>query len=383
LLVHRSDRVLSANRAMNRLLGHSREDALEGVPLADISDLEESSLAGTSSLWETARALDQPAAEAPLRHTRMRHADGTMIATEMANISIDFDGVPAFLMVAHDVTERDHMSARVAAVDRMVAVGTLAAGAAHEINNPLAYVAANAEFVRRKLVLLRAVVGEVTVDANGAVIDLLDMDRALEESGQGVERVRDIVDKLRAMSRADGETRRPVHVEDLVETSLRMANNEIRHRARVRVRFGKLPRVMGNETRLTQVFLNLLLNAAQAIREGAAAENEIAIKGFVDKGMVVVETKDSGSGIPLEDQPRIWDPFFTTRPVGAGNGLGLFVCRANVEALGGRIFLVASKPGSTTMRVELPALTTVERATVPPPPRGIATNPEGADSRYR
>jgi signal transduction histidine kinase/CheY-like chemotaxis protein len=267
-----------------------------------------------------------------------------------------------------DVT-RSQLSARVAAVDRMVAVSTLAAGAAHEINNPLAYVAANAEFVRRKLVVLRETLGDATVDLRGDVVDLADMVRACAECGEGVERVRDIVDKLRSMSRSDGAARRAVRVDQLMESSLRMVHNEIRHRAKVSVRIGQLPPVHGNETRLTQVFLNLLLNAAQSIREGAAGEHEIAIKGFVDDGMVVIEVKDTGCGIAPADQPRIWDPFFTTKPIGTGSGLGLFVCRATVEAHGGRVLLVESRPnGGTTMRIELPPMSAPETPPEPPPP---------------
>jgi two-component system, cell cycle sensor histidine kinase and response regulator CckA len=178
----------------------------------------------------------------------------------------------------------------------------------------------------------------------------------LSEAREGAERVRQIVRQLKSFSRPDEERMDAVDVHAVLDSAVMLAANEIKHRARLKRDYGPVPRVMGNEGRLCQVFLNLVVNAAQAIAEGAVEKNEIRLNTRLGHdGKVLVEVQDTGSGIPREALGRIFDPFFTTKPVGVGTGLGLAICHGIITGLGGDI-LVESEPGrGTTMRVVLPA----------------------------
>jgi len=233
--------------------------------------------------------------------------------------------------------------------DRLVSVGTLAAGAAHEINNPLTYVIANLEFAAR---LVNA---PQSADINAAAEGRARLRRSLNYAREGAERVRLIVKNLRTFSRGDEDRRGPVLVEDVLESSVDMAWNEIRHRARLVREFGPVPAVIANEARLGQVFLNLLLNAAQSIPEGRVADHRIRVATREQGDRVVVEIGDTGVGISPAVLDRIFDPFFTTKPVGEGTGLGLSICHGIVTSLGGAIEVDSTPGHGSTFRVLLPA----------------------------
>lgn len=252
--------------------------------------------------------------------------------------------------------------------DRMASVGALAAGVAHEINNPLAAVLANLEFAQSEL-------------------DTLGVDRAsnvratLEDACEAAQRVRFIVRDLKVFSRASDEDHGPVDVHEVLESTLRMAKSEVRHRARLVRDYADVPRVRANAARLGQVFLNLIVNAAQAIAEGHADANEIRVvtrREGTDR--VAIEVHDSGTGIPPEIAGRVFDPFFTTKPIGTGTGLGLAICHRIVASLNGEITLTTRPEGGTTFRVSLPVATDGLASTpapAPPPPERTRT-PEPA-----
>jgi len=248
--------------------------------------------------------------------------------------------------------ERKKMSEQLLISDRMASVGTLAAGVAHEINNPLAVLIANLEFIAQNLgpiVETPAVPGELLMGLAG-------LREPLRDAQEAAERVRLIVRDLKVFSRSEEEERRgPVDVRGVLESSARMASNEIRHRARLVKEYGEVPKAQANEARLGQVFLNLLINAAQAIPEGRAEANEIGIATRSDAaGNVVVEIRDTGSGIPPEVLPRIFDPFFTTKPQGVGTGLGLHIVHNIVVNHHGGTIALTSDPGRTEFRIGLP-----------------------------
>jgi len=155
-----------------------------------------------------------------------------------------------------------------------------------------------------------------------------------------------------------------------------MADNEIRYRARVVRSYGDIPPVIANDSRLGQVFLNLLVNAAQAIPEGDRDANEIRIATLHEPGYVVVTVADTGAGIPADMIDKIFDPFVTTKLQGAGTGLGLYICRNIVTSLGGEIS-VTSRPGGTQFQVRLRAGTSTASDVSPvpdaaPPPRSLS-----------
>lgn len=251
--------------------------------------------------------------------------------------------------------ERKKMREQLLISERMASVGMLSASVAHEINNPLAVVLANLEIVLQHLEAPAAAPLDVLIGP-------------LRDAHEAAERVSHIARDLKIFSRSSNEEQRgPVDIERVLESALRMASNEIRHRASVVRQYDKLPPVHGNEARLGQVFLNLLVNAAQAIPEGRASENRItlSIRGG-ENNRVVVEISDTGTGMPPEVASRVFDPFFTTKAEGVGTGLGLAICHRIVSSLGGDIS-VESRPGhGTAFSVSLPyAATPLPKAEAP------------------
>jgi signal transduction histidine kinase len=256
--------------------------------------------------------------------------------------------------------DRKKMREQLQISERMASVGTLAAGVAHEINNPLAILTANLELMSEQLAALAA--GQGPVAAGDGSMDttpsrLAKMAQPLRDALEAAERVRLIVRDLKVFSRTDAEERRgPVDIHAVLESSIRLASNEIRHRARLVKDYGELPPVEANEARLGQVFLNLIVNAAQAIPEGHAETNEIRIVTQANaSGRVVVEIHDTGAGIPPAVTSRIFDAFFTTKPVGLGTGLGLAICHRIVTSYGGEISVESQVGKGSVFRIALPA----------------------------
>jgi PAS domain S-box-containing protein len=284
---------------------------------------------------------------------RVRRANGTYARVlDRGSILRNAQGEPLRILGAvMNISEREEMRARLALADRMASVGTLAAGVAHEINNPLAYVIANLDYARR----------EIEAVAAGAPPKALDMPQALKEAREGAERMRLIVQDLKMFSRPDDERLEQVDLRRAIDSAATMAWNEIRHRAQLVKDYEPVPMVYANEARLGQVFLNLLVNAAHAIPEGAADRNEIKVSTRVDaRGRIVAEVRDTGGGIPEEIRPRILEPFFTTKPVGTGTGLGLSICHGIVTSLGGALQFESELGKGTVFRVVLTPQTEME-----------------------
>ena len=254
------------------------------------------------------------------------------------------------------------MQARLVQSERMAAVGTLAAGVAHEINNPLAYVIGNLEFLGRAM---KASGDGVAGDAR--------LTEALADARDGAERVRRIVGDLGSFSRSPEEAvTGPVDVHQTIEHAVSVAANEVRHRAQLVRRFAEVPPVLADPSRLEQVFLNLIINAAQAIPVGDAEGNRIVIETRRGSGDTVeIRIHDTGSGMSAETQARAVEPFFTTKPQGEGSGLGLYVCQSIVGAFGGALTFQSQEGDGTTAVVTLPVAPPAE-APAPaaePPPR--------------
>jgi PAS domain S-box-containing protein len=266
-----------------------------------------------------------------------------------------------------DVTEHKRMLTRLQIADRLASIGTLAAGVAHEVNNPLASVIGNIGFSLQRMEALQET-STAGAGGPGSVRETVsECLGALRDAESGALRMRDIVRDVMLFSRTEEDVRKPVHVGHALRAALSLADNEIRHRARVTLDIDDVPPVLANESRLSQVFLNLLVNAAQAIPEGHADRNEIAVAVRHREASVVVEVRDTGCGIPPEHRQRLFDPFFTTKPLGIGTGLGLAICHGIVTALGGEIDVESAVGKGSTFRVVLPATAEAVPPEIPSP----------------
>jgi signal transduction histidine kinase/CheY-like chemotaxis protein len=271
------------------------------------------------------------------------------------------------LALSYDVTERDALREQLARHERLVTTGTLAAGIGHEINNPLTFVTANIDLALAEIRMLGGASPSLSAGELGEL---------LSDAREGAERIRKIVRGLRSLAREE-EGLVAVDVHAVLDLSINMAMHELRHRASLSKHLDPVPLVFADEARLAQVFVNLLVNAAQAFRDANIERNTVLVRTSTDDlGRAVIEVIDNGLGIPPDALPRIFDPFFTTKPVGQGTGLGLSICHNIVTALGGSITCTTAADQGTTFRVVLnPAqdsetLTAAPSIHVPPGPRG-------------
>jgi PAS domain S-box-containing protein len=354
-------RTTYVNRRMAELLRASIGDVLT-APVSDFVDAD----------WRSIHAekLARSRLGLPDEYEfKFRRRDGSDFWARVSTNPINDEAgrfLGALAMVT-DITEQKQLNAQLIMSDRMVSVGMLAAGVAHEINNPLAALIANLD-------LAQAEVGRIGQEVElGAAGD--DLREILTDARAAANRVRLIVRDLRIFSRSEEDRRGPVDLHRTIESTLRMAYNEIRHRARLVKDFApSLPQIEANESRLGQVFLNLVVNAAQAITEGRAEDNEIRISTRTDaSGAAVVEIRDTGAGIPEEVKSKLFTPFFTTKPASIGTGLGLVICQRIVSDLGGSIELSSEVGRGTVVRITLPPTRTAELAEDQAPATKLAT----------
>jgi CheY-like chemotaxis protein/signal transduction histidine kinase len=303
-----------------------------------------------------------PAAEDRTSPVKIARVDGSTVLMQFSNTAVEFGRERLIFSIARDVTEQVGAQAQLMASDRMASVGMLAAGVAHEINNPLAAVSGNLEIAKAEL--------ERLAKRPGAPDNFSELEDVIRDATEGAQRVCDIVRDLKIFSRAEEDRRSSVDVHRVIDSSLRMAWNEIRHRARLVKNYGKLPLILANESRIGQVFLNLIVNAAQALPEGHADTNEIRVSTSVNEadGAVVVEVADTGPGIPPEVLRKLFTPFFSTKPQGVGTGLGLVICQQIVTALGGEITVTSELGKGTVFRVVLPRGAAAEVQAIPTGP---------------
>ncbi len=324
----RSLALVDVNDTACRAFGYSREELLDKT-IEDVQVGKPPWLGHTASdLSEHGLALEQ----------LYQRRDGSTFPVEVTVFLRRFIGQDYLVVVAREITERKNLQAQLTQSDRLASVGVLAAGVAHEINNPLVYIMNNLSYVLAHL-------------PEG----LDELGNALREARSGAERVRDIVQDLKTFSRSDSEKMEPMDVRAILDSTIKVAHNEIRHRAQLVRNYSDIPLVDAN-ARLGQVFLNLILNAAHAIGEGDVSNNQIAVSVDRRDGTreVLVSVHDTGAGIPQERLAKIFDPFFTTKPMGLGTGLGLSICRNITEALGGRIEVTSQVGVGSTFTVVLP-----------------------------
>ncbi len=338
----RSHAFVAMNGAFARVMGRT-EEQLTGKSDYDFVPAHEADF-----FWrmdeEVFRAL-QP------RETEEVLTDGAgqtrILHTKKAPFT-DASGELFLVGVVRDITESRRMEMQLLMADRMASVGMLAAGVAHEINNPLAYLSSNLSFIAEHLAQEEALTPEQRAELR----------EAAQESLEGAGRVRNIVQDLKAFARADDETPGPVDVHRVIQGALRLVRNEFQHRAQLTRALEPVPAVRGNEARLGQVIVNLLVNALQALPSDRGAEhNRVHISTSAQGKWVFVEVEDNGHGMSAEVQQHIFDAFFTTKPKGVGTGLGLSISHSLIQAMGGRIEVQSVLGQGSTFRLVLPVFT--------------------------
>jgi len=364
VIVADRERVLAANPAATKLLGVSPTDrtldALDGrldLLLPDkVTEVPRDRQPLPSAL--RGEAID--------RQELFVRPRGSVDARFMRVTARPFShasGINGAIAVFHDISRERAAQEQLLISDRMASVGMLAAGVAHEINNPLAAVFANVEMITSTFGD-----GRSLQDA-----DIKDLQEMLEDARVAADRVRQIVRDLKIFSRAEEEELRAVDLRGMLESTLRMARNEIRHRARLVTEYEDGLLARGSESRLGQVFLNLIVNAAQAIPEGRAERNTITVTSRRGAGeMAVVEVRDTGAGMSPETLRRLFTPFFSTKPQGEGTGLGLAIAHRIVTSLGGTIEVESTRGKGTMFRVTLPIALEETEATARISSPGIA-----------
>jgi PAS domain S-box-containing protein len=262
------------------------------------------------------------------------------------------------LFMVQDITQRKGLEQHLIQSDRLAALGTLSAGVAHEVNNPLSYVSSNLNFLAEGLAELLG-----TLEKPDSVPDPASLKRtirefmsALSDAREGTARIRRVVGDLKNFARGDDPSQGDADVARALETALTVASPELKYRARLVKQIGSVPLVRGSEARLGQVFLNLLINAAQAIPEGAPDKNRVEVRLRHEVGKVVVEIQDTGAGIPPEIRERIFEPFFSTKPRGVGTGLGLSICHEIITRIGGEISVESTVGQGSCFRIQLPVV---------------------------
>jgi two-component system cell cycle sensor histidine kinase/response regulator CckA len=244
------------------------------------------------------------------------------------------------------------------AFERMASLGTLAAGMAHEINNPLAYVTANLRLIAEQVPLFLNESQNLGGDADDPCRARLalasnEIDQMIAECLEGAERIRKIVQDVRMFSYLDDAPTTAIDPQSVLGSAINLAKNELRQSARLETRFDAIPLVLADEGRLAQVFLNVLVNAAQAM--DPSSDNLVSVTTSTgDAGEAVIAIQDNARGMTKAVQARIFEPFFTTKSVGGGVGLGLSICHGILTSLGGEIRVESEVGKGSTFTIVLP-----------------------------
>jgi PAS domain S-box-containing protein len=315
--VYRRGRLVFVNPALVALFGRPFEELVDHES-ADFVHPDDRHLLRCKDEHAERTALPE------VREYRILHPDGPVVSVETTSISLEYEGLPAVLGFTRDTTERKIFQAQLALSDRMATLGMLAAGVAHEINNPLAYATLNVEKLVRHLPPLPP--DGVSDGVAGAVAAARD----------GLARVATIVRDLQNLSMPTSADRWPVDVREVLDSALNVAMHAIRGRARIVRDYADVIALKTDPTRLGQIILNLVFNATQSFEASDEARNVISLGVAADSGNgVLVTVADNGPGIPKENLTRVFEPFYTTKT--RGIGLGLAISQTLATSLGGRL----------------------------------------------
>jgi PAS domain S-box-containing protein len=340
LLADADGAVIDVNRAGERLLGE-RRDALRGRGLSDV-------------LLGLARPEENPALAERWRdaggfEAELRTADGRHLEVRSGAVRAFAQQPAGRFLVIRDRTEERHRERLLQQRQRLESVGVLAAGVAHEVNNPLAFVRANLAHLEQLAAQLPKLAG---ADGREVAPEVLEMADVVAESVQGLDRIARIVESLLRFARPPVDELRSVSLSLVAEHALRFAALHRGSPLRVETELAPaLPAIEGSEDRLVQVVLNLLLNARQALV--GRSDGWIRVETVAEGASVVLRVRDNGPGVPAAIRERIFDPFFTTRGPGEGTGLGLAIAYDIVREHEGTLELEAQPGGGACFALRL------------------------------
>jgi PAS domain S-box-containing protein len=360
------------NPAASEIFGYSESEVL-GQPLTILT----SPVGGNGQSGDLERhfkpLIDRTGHRAA--ELRGRRKDGELFPLELSLTSLDLPEGTVYLAAIRDASERRRLEARLIQSEKLASLGLLSAGVAHEINNPLAYISNNLALIERDIGSLKAAatacqnaqasvepaesdfgrkLGQLRADVE-LLFEQHGIERILSSTRQGVRRVADIVQNLRDFARLDRAEYDRVDINAAVSGSVEMLRGRLNQsQIAVEAHYGELPQVSCAPAQLNQVFLNLLVNAIQAIEATSIGSGQIEVRTRASGSAVIVEIADNGCGISGEVLPRIFDPFFTTKPVGTASGLGLSISHGIVADHGGQIEVESTPGKGARFRIILP-----------------------------
>lgn len=340
IVVDAKGTLLVVNGQTEHLFGYRREE-LVGRPLEMLLPIAARAEHTRHVADYLANARTRPMGRG--RDFLARREDGTEIAVDVALSPLVTEAGTFVVAAIRDVTATKQIEAQLVASERMASMGLLAASVAHEVNSPLAAALVNLDLTQRDLQGLQ---GQLPPH-------LLEQVRDAHEA---MNRINVIIQELRTFSRAEDERMGAVDLGQVLDSVLRLAWVQLKARAHLVRRYDGAPRVWGNEARLGQLFLNLVVNAAQSIGEGAPDDNEIRVTAEARAdGHVVVDVADTGQGLAAEIRARLFEPFVTSKDKTEGTGLGLAICKRIVTECGGTIAAEDAPDRGTIFRVTLRA----------------------------
>jgi two-component system, cell cycle sensor histidine kinase and response regulator CckA len=360
------------NRAAESMTGRTLVD-LEGKPLSSAFRLVNE---------KTRESVSDPTLVALERREVVSLPSHTALVTAEREVSVEDSAAPIVderghllgaVVVLRDVSVARKAQEQFALSDRLASLGAVAAGVAHEINNPLTYIVGNVGFLGEELARLRRLAALGLTDEQApALADCLgQLDQLTSEIDEGATRVARIVSDLGRFGQQPAPIRSG-NIRQALDWAVRVSRAAITQHASLELELDPVPFVRGDEGRLGQVFLNLLLNAAHACRHGDATTHAVTVSCHLEppgedgRAFVVVSVRDTGTGMSEQVLERIFEPFFTTKPIGMGTGLGLSVCHGIIQELGGSIGVTSVLGEGSLFEVRLPM---AERANVPVEPR--------------
>ena len=339
MAVLRGHRLLHVNAAAARLLGYETRSELVSRSLLDFVAAEH-----RPSVHEV---CVRPPGQTTLAECDvvLLPRDGRRVHVRVVQSAVlPFEGAQAVVITLRDLSECYKAQEQLLLSDRLASIGMLTAGVAHELNNPLGTLIGNLELAQECASQIPSSSGRLT-----------DLREELADAREAAQRLRAIVLDLKQTACVPYDAMTNVDVHRVLDSSLRLARAEVRNRAQIVKEYAAASAVRANEARLGQVFLNLIINAAQAIPAGQPECNYIRL-ATRDRGAgVVVEISDTGGGIAPEHMPRLFTQFFTTKPPGIGTGLGLSICKRILTQLGGEISVSSERAKGTTFSIILPA----------------------------